>query len=245
MTAEEIVASVEAKGVRIRLNPADGKLTATPLRKVPDDMREMLRKHRVEIIEFIEERDGGGIPLTIEDLPPPPPPKPSVAEQIIAIALEQFDIKIELDHPGPQGLIKVTTPWLEHPGILVNKNVPNGVNMPSEEYVNRQRSQIPMALAAQITNSKQELLAYLRAPFLPKLEPLEPDADPSKRSIWERMARPDNMIPGAQDNQDRIRQLLFGDQQKQNDQRSASAQARLDMALPAILAMNTTRGAKK
>jgi hypothetical protein len=244
MTAEEIVTAVEAKGVVLRINPTDGKLTATPRKKVPADLLEQIRVNRVAVIEFIEARDKDEAPLTIDDLPPPEPPKPPVAEQLITAAWEQFRIKIELDHPGPQGMLKITTPWIDHPGVMTSDVVIDGTKMPSEEYCNRQRSQIPTALAVQINNLRPELIAHLRAPHLPPPPPPVPGEDPKKRSIWERMARPDDMIPGAVDNQKRVRQLLFGDQQRQDDLRRASAQARFDMALPTLLAQAKSKGKK-
>src|SRR5258708_35489753 len=88
--------------------------------------------------------------------------------------------------------------------------------MPSQDYCSQQREQIPTALAAQIQNFRPELLQYLRAPYLPDPGP-EPVDNPRKRSIWERMARPDSMIPGARDNQARIKRLPFGDSRVAED----------------------------
>lgn len=240
MTAEEIVAAVEAKGVKLRINPTDGKLTATPRRKVSADLIDLLRKKRVEVIEFLEERDGGGAPLTIEDVLPPEPPKPSIAEQLIAAAA-MLGITIELDHPGPHGMLKITTPWIAHPAIARSDVITDGTVMPAEEYCNRQRSQIPTALAVQINNARAELIAHLRAPYLPKMEDLPADADPSKRSIWERLARPDNMMPGAVDNQKKIRKLLFGDEIVHQDRRRMHLQNQLDMALPTLIVARGTK----
>lgn len=243
MNAAEIVAKIESKGIKLRINPTDGKLTAIPRRKVLAEHLELLRKHRAAIMEFIEDRDGTGEPLTIEDLPPKDPPKPTVAQQIIALAKAQ-GIILELDHSGADGVLKVTTPWIEHPAILVNDKVPNGVEMPSEEYVNMQRMQIPTALACQIASHNREIVEYLRAPFMPKLEDAPAHIDPSKRSIWERMAQPDNLIPGAADNRAKVQKLLFGDPQQFLDRRRIAAQNQLDEALPAIIAQAQQRSKK-
>src|ERR1700739_4686013 len=134
MTAEEIVTALEARGVVPRINPDNGKLTAIPRKDVPADLLEQIRVNRIAVIEFVEARDKGEEPLTIEDLPPPEPPKPPVAAQLIDQAWQMFKIKIELDHPGPQGMLKVTTPWVDHPGVMTSDVVTDGTKMPPEEY---------------------------------------------------------------------------------------------------------------
>jgi hypothetical protein len=261
----EIVEACEKRGVKLRINPTDGKLTATPKRKVPADLLQEIRKCRADLIEFIEERDGGGQELTIDDLPPPEPAKPSIAETIISTAAA-MGITITLDHPNAMGMIKVITPWVTRM-VPDPKDVANGnpkdnplpwvdappeisalidtATFPDADYVNMQRSQIPIELRMAIDNFRPELIAYLRAPYLPDPGP-EPVDNPAKRSIWERMARPDSNIPGARDNQKRIKQLLFGDHKAVEDRRAAQRRNMLDLALPTIVAANAARqGGKK
>ncbi len=258
MKPEQIVDACEKRGVKLRINPDDGKLEAYPRRKVPQDLLIEIRKHRAELIEFVEARDGGGQALKIEDLPPPEPRKPSIAEQIIAAALAQGFV-IRLDIPGPTGVIKVDAPWqkrmvpdptdphngdpkkgkpwVEAPVIELGEIA--GTAMPGADYVAQQRAQIPPVLAAQIQNYRPELLLFLRAPYLPDPgpEPVEPKA----RSVWERYARPDRMIPDARSNQDRIKHLLTGNMPE--DRHTAARRNQLDRAIPVI--MEQHRGVKK
>lgn len=202
MTPSEIVHECEKREIQLRVNPTDKKLTATPRKSVPSDLLEEMQKCRPELIAYLEEIAEQEGELTIDDVQPPPPPEPTLPEKIIAKA-NTLNIKIQLDRPGSEGMLKVITPWdrLDMPTIL------DGV--PGVAETARQRMPIPHGLAALIQTHQQELTAHLRAPYMPAPPP-EVAEDPTKRSIWERMAIPDNVIPNAKDNQAHVRKLMFG-----------------------------------
>jgi hypothetical protein len=208
-TAEELVIACTEAGVRLRINPTDKKLTAIPYKTLAakPDLLEGLRRLRAEVYEFVNDRDGG-TEITIEDLPPEAPPEPSVAEQIIA-ECKARGIKIGLDMPSSIGRLKCITPWEGLPDMAGRIADPDGSI--EKAVAGRQRSQLPQDLAVAITNNQRELLAHLRAPYMPKLEPLPENATKMQRSIWERIAQPDNLMPDAAANQERIKTLLFGD----------------------------------
>jgi hypothetical protein len=241
MTPQEIIDACLAKGVKLRINPTSGRLTAIPRRKLTDELLKLLREQRATLTELIEERDGGGAEMEITDLPPEDPPKPCIAKQIIDECARR-GIKLVLDQPNQYGMLKVITPWIKRhndkgepiPAIEIPE-AQSGL-LPAAEYVGMQRAQIPADLLAPLNNFRTELLAYLRAPYIP-LPPPEPadDAPKSERSIWERMAHPDNLLPNAKDNQKHVRDLLFGDMENSRNRELQQRQAMLNQALPMII----------
>lgn len=204
MTPAEIVLECEKRDIQLRVNPIDKKLTATPRKAVPTDLLAEMQKIRPELVAYLEEMTRLEGELTIDDIAPPPPPEPSIPEKIIAKA-KSLNIEIRLDHAHAEGMLKVITPWdniaSEVPEILKD--------MPGIDHVGRQRMPIPGELASLIQTHQQALTAYLRAPYMPAPPP-EMSEDPAKRSIWERIALPDNLLPNAKDNQARVHKLLFG-----------------------------------
>ena len=92
MTPQETIDACSALSIRLRIAP-DGKFTATPLRKVTQELREAIASNRAAIIELIEDRDGTGEELVIEPPPPTEPPKPSIAETIIWKAWNEYSIR--------------------------------------------------------------------------------------------------------------------------------------------------------
>jgi hypothetical protein len=207
-TAKDLVDACEAAGIHLRINPQSKKLTAIPGKtlKGKQDLIDGLRRLRAEVYEFVNDRDGG-TELAIEDLPPDLPPEPSIAEQIIS-ACKERGIKIGLDTPSLIGRLKCITPWEEVPAMVGRIADPEGGIAKAVE--GRQRSQLPRDLAVAIENNRRELLAHFRAPYQPKQEPLPENATPLQRSIWERIAQPDNLLPGVAENQERIKTLMFG-----------------------------------
>lgn len=202
MTPSEIVHECGTLNIELRVNPTDKKLTATPRKAVPLELLEAMRQCRPELIAYLEEMARQEGELTIEDIAPPPPPPLTIAEKIIAKAA-QLNIEITLFPKSAEGVLKIITPWdrLEVPELL--KGTP-GV----DEHL-RQRMPIPQELGALIQSHVRDLTLHLRAPYVP-IPPPEVLEDPSKRSMWERMAVPDNMVPGAADNQANVHRLLFG-----------------------------------
>lgn len=223
MTPQEILDACTDKGVHLRINP-DGRLTATPKRKLTDELLQEIKAQRPQIVELIEARDKE-VEVLIDELPKEPP-KPSIAEQIIEEA-KRHGVQIVLDTPSIYGRLKCITEF-----ETVSEVQAQIAGLPVEEPL-RQRKQVPDVLRAPINNFRTELLAYLRQPYLPKLEPLPPEATPKQRSIWERMARPDNLMPDTRDNQVKIKKLLYGDQAE--DPRLARRQQQLNEALPAVV----------
>ena len=199
-------------------------------------MLDLLAKNRPEVIQFVEDRDGGGEALTIEALPVEPPPVP-MGKQIIDLA-ERLKVRIFLSEPSMRGTMKIETDWdipLEIP------EASKDMILPPDNYVGRQRKQVPSALAAQITSYKREIMAYLRAPYMPAPPADEPD--PAKRSIWDRMAHPDSLLPNARDNQRRVHALLYGD--GASDAATERRVAQLNNVLPLVLTASLPRTAQK
>jgi hypothetical protein len=232
VTPAEIVAACEAIPVVLRINPTDNQLTATPRKNLTQQLLDELKQNRAAVIEFLIERDKGDGPITIEDVPPTPPPVPSVAEQLIERARTEFGVEFVLDHPGPNGMLKVITPWAKGRPVDAIAAIA-GVDV---KAVRRERTQIPQALLGPISEFRGALLAHLRAPYLPK-PPTMDEANPAQRSIWERIARPDNLMPGAKDNQKRINQLLMGDSSGAAGARREALrqQARLNQVMPFLV----------
>lgn len=204
MTPSEIVLECEKRNIKLRVNPTDKKLTATPRKAVPAELLTEMRNCRPELVAYLEEMAKQEGDLTIEDVAPPPPPELSIPEKIINKARE-LNIEITLHPKNAEGMLKIITPWeqSEVPELL------KGVRGVPEDAM-RRRQPVPHQLAALIQSHHQELTWHLRAPYLPPPPPEEPGEDPSKRSIFERMAMPDNLFPNAKDNQARVKSLLFG-----------------------------------
>jgi len=229
MTPQETIDACSEAGIRLRIAP-DGKFTATPLSKVTQMLREEIGLNRSAIIELIEARDGTGEELVIEPAPVPDPPKPSIGRVIIDRALNEFGIRLVLDTPNRWGRIRCITPF-ERVG-----EVPEGAKalLPESMHIVRNRTQVPAVLGALIVSFTPEILAELRAPFMPEPPPLPADATPKQRSLWERMAQPDNLTPGAADNQRRVRDLLFGTTGE--DARATRRSQQLETVLPFVFA---------
>lgn len=202
MSPAEILEEVTARGARLRLNA--GGFTITRKHKLTPELTQLIRDNRSAIIELLESGDSEDVPLP--QLAPEPPPV-GIAERLIAHAREEFRVEVKLDHPQPWGRLLFVTPW-DRP-----VEVPEGVkdDLPEKLHIVRNRTQVPAALGALLNTYREELLAYLRAPYIPKPPPLPPDATPQQRSIWERMAVPDSLVPNQSDNQARVKKLLFGD----------------------------------
>lgn len=232
MTPEEIVNACLDKGVALRINP-NGALTAIPKRKLSAELLRLLAENRTEVMQFVEERDGGGEELTIEAIPVDPPPVP-MGQKIIDAAAK-VGVLITLDIPSARGMMKIETEWdtsLEVP------EASKDMVLPDSEYVSRQRRQVPSALAALINNYRDEIMIVLRAPYLPPPPPA--DTEPEKRSIWERMAYPDSLLPSAKDNQRKIRSLLYGD--NVDDAMAQRRSAQLNSVLPLVLSASAPKG---
>lgn len=225
LTAPQVIDACTALGVKLRINP-DKRLSAINAKKLTEGLRHDLRRLRSEIYELIEDRDGLA-ELTIEELPVVEPPVPTRAELIVARAAAQ-GIEISLDEPTPWGRLKCVTPWIKLPDMASRIALPDADVKRLEAM--QQRAQVPQALAAEIENHRAELLEHFRARYRPPVEPPPPDATPIARSIWERIARPDNTLPNMQDNQARVKALLFGD--AVIDPVALQRQAALNRALP-------------
>jgi len=242
MTPQEIVDACLEKGVKLRINSTSGKLTAIPRRKLTEELLSLIREHRAPLIEFIEDRDGGA-EITIDDLPPADPPAPPIAAQIIE-RFAQRGFKIVLEPANRFGMLKVIAPWIKRHDADGNAipaiEIPEAQSgkLPAAEYVGLQRAQIPPDLLAVLSNHefREAVLAYLRAPHIPAPPP-EPasDAPESKRSLWERMAYPDNLMPNARDNQAHVRDLLYGDMDAARNRDIQRQQATLNQTLPMII----------
>ena len=203
MTPQETYDACSAAGVRLRINLTDNKLTATPKRKLTPILLQELENNRAAIIELIEDRDGIGESQVIVEPPPPEPPQPSIAERIIAEADRQGFV-IELDHPGPLGMVTVRPKRVRKIGIPDAMIDDVGAKMILSPVP------VPGALGAQIITYMKELVRHLRAPYIPAAPAAPVKMTSRKRSIWERMANPDNLLPDAEDNQKHVRELLFG-----------------------------------
>jgi hypothetical protein len=229
VTPEQIVTACLDKGVVLRINP-DGALTAIPKRKLSDELLKLIAANRPEVRQFVQERDGGGEEMSLEALAAPEPPPPSIGERIVVNAA-RVGVRIYLSEPTMRGTMRIETEWdrvLEVPDIAK-------AEMPAADYVGRQRKQVPTALAAIITTYKRDILEYLRAPYAP--EPPPEDAPPAVRSMWERLARPDSMLPNARDNQKHIRALLFGE--RADDIAAERRSQQLDQVMPLVIAAAT------
>ena len=226
MSPSEIIDACNDKGVLLRVNPTTGSLTATPRRKLSSEMLAIISQNRAAIIEFIEARDNIG-EVEIVEAAPPEPPQPSMGEKIVTQA-RAVGVRIKLDYPSAQGMMRIETDWESRP-LEVPDIAEEG--MPRPEYVARQRKQVPSAMAAMINNYRDEILTFLRAPYMPA--PLPPGVEPAPRSIWARIARPDDLIPNARDNQRRIRQLLYGEHV--DDKRAAARSQQWENVMPLVL----------
>jgi len=205
MTPQEVLDACEGLNIKVRINP-DGRLTANPRRRVPDDLMRELKNNKAAIVELLEQlADGEG---EIGDpAPAPEPPEPSMAEQILARAAAE-GVEITLDEPSQRGRLVANTQM--------------------DERINTRR-QLPAWLQAAIPTYQKELLAHLRAPYYP---PPDPDMQPVVMSIWERMAG--RGAPTHQDNQRLINALLTGGPAP--NIKAVRQGAALNQALPRVIA---------
>lgn len=56
MTAESIVKRLQEAGVSLRLTP-DGRLFATPTDRMNADLRQLCKRHKTELIEFMQQAE--------------------------------------------------------------------------------------------------------------------------------------------------------------------------------------------
>ena len=155
----------------------------------------------------------------------------SVAEKLIDAAM-LADVVVHLDHPSDLGMIKYSTP--RHAiDVAAGMSDVAPESLPLNKPVHHM-------LGAQLNNYRRELIRYLRAPYRPAAVAAPAGTpDPSKRNIYERIARPDNLVPGYEDNQNAVKRFLGGEHWEMLDAQKRSRE--LSQVLPFVItALPTT-----
>lgn len=187
MQPQEIIDTCKTLDVTLRIN--QGMLTANPKKRLNEVLLREIKENRAAIMELLELQVVEEGDLVIDDAPAPEPPKPNVAQQILRLAASQ-GVTIRLDSPTPIGRVVCDTEIDErfgHPKQLDSK------------------------LASLINSHMQELTKELRAPYMPVL-PIRGSDEAAKRSIWERMAIPDDQLPDEAERSAMVRELMMGGQ---------------------------------
>lgn len=143
MDPQDVINECVKRGIRIRMN--GDHLTATPRRKLTDQLLDEIRKNRPAIIELLE----GDSDVVIDDLPLEDPPEPTLAQRIIDRAASE-GVMVFLDRPDITGRITVITRYDE---------------------ANKRNKPLPTWLAAAIQTHQNELLEFLRAQHAPAASP--------------------------------------------------------------------------
>jgi hypothetical protein len=213
MTPQEIFDACANMGVVLRMN--QGMLTANPKKRLNEALLEAIKENRAAIIELVEARVAEEGDLVIPAPVAPEPAKPNVAQQILRLAQSQ-GVEIKLDSPTPLGRVVCVTPF--DPRF--------GIHMPLDHK-----------LGTLVMNHMEALTKELRAPYMPPL-PARASAEASQRSIWERMAIPDDMLPDEAERQQLVQDLLMGGQDPRGGALSANDRRNAQLAeqLPKIIA---------
>jgi hypothetical protein len=213
MEPQEILDTCKHLGVVLRIN--QGMLTANPKKRLNETLLREIKDNRAAIIEILETQAQDEGDLVITEEAPAEPPKPNVAQQILRFA-ESQGVSITLDSPSPIGRIVCKTP--------IDPRF--GMPMPLEQK-----------LATLVMNHMAELTKELRAPYMPVL-PARGSEEAAKRSIWERMAVPDDLLPDESERTEMVRDLLMGGQDPGVHATSAAQRrnAALSEQLPTIIA---------
>lgn len=206
MTPQEILDECKKLGIVLRLN--QGTLTATPRKKMGEDLHAQVREQRAAVIELLEQRAAEDGELAILPAGVVESVKLTDAQRLLRDAAS-IGIEIHLDEPSLRGRIVVDTPRDPATGIP---------------------RQIPATIAARLMTYHQQIVSLLRAPYVPPPRQLAPG---EKRSIWERMALPDDILPTFEENQQIAKELILGGPSNMQILRQT---ATLDAELPTVIA---------